>query len=181
MGIEYNISFYNIYNSIYYNNVICSLIFGFDNKIYMDIIGFISTGIDVVLAIPQIITNYQMKSADALSMIMIGCWLFGDSFKTVYYIVTNCPWQFPVCGFLQIAVNLIIICQFFYYHEGPIDILQNEFFFDYSNHKPKLTIPKEEKSDVDTNNSYNTFDDDDDKIEKGEEVLITENRPLMNK
>ena len=160
--------------------LLISLLFGFDNKIYMDIIGFISTGIDVVLAIPQIITNYQMKSADALSMIMFGCWLFGDLFKTVYYIVTNCPWQFPLCGFLQISVNLIIICQFFYYHEGPIDILQNEFFFEYGGGKPKLTIPKKDKSDVDTNNSYRTFDEED-KVERGEEVLITENRPLMTK
>lgn len=157
-----------------------TLLFGFDNKIYMDVIGFISTGIDVVLAIPQIITNYQMKSADALSMIMIGCWLFGDCFKTIYYIVTNCPWQFPICGFLQITVNVIIIAQFFYYHQGPFNILENELFFN-SNHHIKFNH-SENSSDRDTfsnsNKSYDTFNDD--YHSSQEEIIVTENKPLIN-
>jgi hypothetical protein len=134
-----------------------SLIFGFKNPTYVNLLGIISTGIEVILGIPQIITNYQLKSGDALSIIMICSWIFGDIFKTGYYIVTKCPPQFVVCGILQALINIIIICQIFYYHKGPYNFLQLEVFgFNKKNNGP---FKEEEKIlDGTSISSYDTFD-----------------------
>ena len=134
-----------------------SFIFGFKNKTYINLLGVISTGIEVILGIPQIITNYQLKSGDALSIIMITSWIFGDIFKTGYYIVTKCPPQFVVCGILQALINIIIICQIFYYHKGPYNFLQLEIIgFNKKNTGP---IKEEERIlDGKSISSYDTFD-----------------------
>ena len=46
---------------------------------------------------------------------MIGAFLIGDSFRTYYYILTKSPFQFILCGILQISINIIIMLQIIYY------------------------------------------------------------------
>ena len=88
---------------------------------------------------------------------MITSWIFGDIFKTGYYIVTKCPPQFVVCGILQALINIIIICQIFYYHKGPYNFLQLEIIgFNKKNTGP---IKEEERIlDGKSISSYDTFD-----------------------
>ena len=95
------------------------LAFGIHNKIFLETLGYISTAIDVLLGLPQIFTNYKLKSSSSLSTLMIISFLLGDSFRTYYYIVTKSPIQFLICGILQIAINLILMFQIIYYkHMG---------------------------------------------------------------
>lgn len=122
--------------------VIC-LIFGFDNIPFVELIGSISTGVEVIIAIPQIVCNYKNKSTETLSFLMIMLWLFGDSFKLIYYIVTQSVIQFIVCSIIQIALDFILIGQIFYY--------------DYCKQKkkePNGIIIKEDQKDSD---GYGTF------------------------
>lgn len=89
--------------------------FGIHNKIFLETLGYISTAIDVLLGLPQIYTNYKLKSSHSLSTLMIVSFLLGDSFRTYYYIITKSPFQFLLCGILQIAINMILMLQIIYY------------------------------------------------------------------
>ena len=111
----------NLFSFLFYSVVLGILIgfvcfiFGIHNKIFMEILGYIATGIDVFLGLPQIYTNYKLKNTRSLSTIMIASFLFGDTFREYYYIVTKSPFQFILCGFLQISINIILMIQIFYY------------------------------------------------------------------
>ena len=49
--------------------------------------------------------------ATGMSMFMVMGWLVGDIFKTGYFIFLNQPFQFVLCGSLQVTVDCLIICQ----------------------------------------------------------------------
>jgi len=111
----------HLFSYIFYSCILTIIIgficyiFGFKNEIFLEIIGYISTAIDVVLGLPQIYTNYKIKNCNSLSTVMIGAFLIGDTFRTYYYILTKSPFQFILCGILQITINIIIMCQIIYY------------------------------------------------------------------
>ena len=105
-----------------------SYLFGFDNINYIEFIGYLSTGIEVLLGIPQIIANYYGKNVQTLSLIMFMTWIFGDCFKTGYYIVTQCPIQFIICGVIQIIIDITLIGQMIYYNRGSLfNMIKGEF------------------------------------------------------
>lgn len=118
---------YIIYYILYigFLTVLC-LIFGFYNKLMMNLFGLISAIIDAIMIIPQIILNYQLKNGDSLSVVLIFSFLLGDSVRLTYYFLTKCPWQFILCGFTQVFLNMILIFQIFYYHKGPNDFISVE-------------------------------------------------------
>ena len=105
-----------------------SYLFGFDNENYIEFIGYLSTGIEILLGIPQIIANYYGKNVQALSLIMFMTWILGDCFKTGYYIITKCPIQFIVFGVIQIIIDVTLIGQMIYYNRGSLlDMIKGEF------------------------------------------------------
>ena len=111
----------NLFSFLFYSIVLGILIgfvcfiFGIHNKIFLEILGYISTAIDVFLGLPQIYTNYKLQNAHSLSTIMIASFLLGDTFRTYYYVTTKSPFQFILCGFLQVTINIILMLQIFYY------------------------------------------------------------------
>ena len=111
----------NLFSFLFYSVVLGILIgfvcfiFGIHNKIFMEILGYIATAIDVFLGLPQIYTNYKLQNAHSLSTIMVGSFLLGDTFRTYYYVTTKSPFQFILCGFLQVTINIILMLQIFYY------------------------------------------------------------------
>ncbi len=46
---------------------------------------------------------------------MVLMWLVGDLAKTVYFILRSTPAQFWLCGFFQIAVDMLILAQVRFY------------------------------------------------------------------
>jgi len=91
---------------------------------YFSVLGFLALGTEAFLATPQLWKNYQNKSsksskintflsfiATGMSMFMVMGWLIGDIFKTGYFIFLNQPFQFVLCGSLQVTVDCLIICQ----------------------------------------------------------------------
>jgi len=70
------------------------------------------------------ISNYRTKSVEGLSYAMIGSWVIGDAFKTTYFIIEvnlfltkNQPFQFIMCGSIQLMVDFIIIGQIYFYKQ----------------------------------------------------------------
>jgi hypothetical protein len=51
---------------------------------------------------------------------MIGSWVIGDAFKTFYFITQNQPFQFIMCGSIQLTVDFIIIAQILLYRKTKI-------------------------------------------------------------
>lgn len=95
--------------------IFMSKVLGFENMYFINIIGTISAFSESIIAIPQIKTNYLKRNVSNLSAMMVLLWLFGDSFKTVYYIFSLSPNQFIVCGFLQVSLDITLTFQLYYY------------------------------------------------------------------
>lgn len=53
------------------------------------------------------------------SIIMVLMWTSGDTFKTVYFLITQAPVQFWTCGLLQVVVDITILFQVYYYSRYP--------------------------------------------------------------
>ncbi|EDR22882.1 hypothetical protein, conserved [Entamoeba dispar SAW760] len=78
-------------------------------------IGGLSTLIEILLALPQIIKNYKTKNAEGLPLSTIIGWIIGDFFKTIYFIELNVPFQFVCCGIFQLICDGILVSQILVY------------------------------------------------------------------
>ncbi|RKP09839.1 PQ loop repeat-domain-containing protein [Thamnocephalis sphaerospora] len=85
---------------------------------YVETIGFLSVGIEAALPVPQAISNYQRKSVEGFSPVVLLSWFGGDLFKTIYYYATGAPLQFLICGIFQLAVDCFILGQTLAYGTG---------------------------------------------------------------
>eukprot|EP01027_Heterolobosea_sp_BB2_P001968 GEZU01002951.1.p2 GENE.GEZU01002951.1~~GEZU01002951.1.p2 ORF type:complete len:262 (+),score=72.01 GEZU01002951.1:23-787(+) len=78
---------------------------------YVELLGFCSTMIEAALGIPQLVKNHQKRSTDGLSFTLIMTWFVGDLFKTVFFIAKGMPFQFILCGAIQLTVDILILTQ----------------------------------------------------------------------
>lgn len=90
-------------------------VFGIQNKIFIEIIGYLALVIESTIGIPQIIENYKNKTTKNLSFFMIFIWLTGDTLKTLYFLKFKAPIQFIICGLFQMIIDCSIIFQINYY------------------------------------------------------------------
>lgn len=97
-----------------------SIIITFSNETYVNILGIFSTGIESLLGIPQLITNYQMKYTKNISIVMLLLWILGDSSKIIYYLYQDSPIHFIYCGEFQLVVDFLIVFQVFYYRDKEV-------------------------------------------------------------
>eukprot|EP00128_Syssomonas_multiformis_P006288 Colp12_sorted_trinity150504_noHs@10454 len=80
---------------------------------YVETLGYASTLTEATLGMPQLYANHKNRSTVGVSMGMVGGWLVGDSFKTIYFLAKGAPTQFLVCGIVQLVVDFLIINQMF--------------------------------------------------------------------
>ncbi|KAI7964976.1 hypothetical protein MJO29_003074 [Puccinia striiformis f. sp. tritici] len=81
---------------------------------FIQLIGFISLGLESTLPIPQLITNFRRKSLAGLSGMVLFGWIFGDSFKSVYLIFISTESnsiQFKICALFQLSIDILILGQ----------------------------------------------------------------------
>lgn len=52
----------------------------------MAVLGYVSTLTEIMIAVPQLYSNYVCGSVDGVSKVMIGIWTVSDIFKTIYFI-----------------------------------------------------------------------------------------------
>ncbi|OZJ03496.1 hypothetical protein BZG36_04015 [Bifiguratus adelaidae] len=82
---------------------------------FVELLGFISLGIEATVPMPQWWMNFRRKDVDGFSILILGSWFLGDSFKFFYFIYTHSPLQFILCGAIQLSVDVGIVVQFFLY------------------------------------------------------------------
>lgn len=113
--------------------LVVSNVFGFDNFYYVEFIGSLAAGVEAIIGIPQVITNYHDKSTGSLSVGMILLWLLGDSFKTVYFITNNSPVQLIYCGVFQLLIDIVIIYQIITYDKEYKKEIKNGKYHELNN------------------------------------------------
>ncbi|KAF3765054.1 PQ loop protein [Cryphonectria parasitica EP155] len=80
------------------------------------IFGCISLVAWICLLLPQLITNYKAKSADALSMGFLFIWMLGDLTNLAGALVTDLAPSAVAIGIYFCFADLILICQCLYYN-----------------------------------------------------------------
>ncbi|XP_051526311.1 solute carrier family 66 member 2-like isoform X4 [Myxocyprinus asiaticus] len=90
-----------------------------DSVLFVESLGFLAVFTEAMLGTPQLYCNYQNKSTEGMSIKMVLMWTSGDSFKTVYFLLTQAPMQFWICGLLQVCVDIAILFQVYYYSRYP--------------------------------------------------------------
>ncbi|EMP35203.1 PQ-loop repeat-containing protein 1 [Chelonia mydas] len=61
----------------------------------------------------------RLKNIRILCVKMVLMWTSGDTFKTVYFILNQAPFQFSICGLLQVFVDMAILLQVYFYSYYP--------------------------------------------------------------
>jgi uncharacterized protein with PQ loop repeat len=95
-----------------------SIIFSFDNVIYVESLGTISSFLESLLVLPQIVAIYKVKSTKNLSYILVLCWFLGDSMKTYYFYISSAPIQMLLSGFWQLILNFVVLFQIIKYRNN---------------------------------------------------------------
>uniref|UniRef100_A0A3P9J5V0 Solute carrier family 66 member 2 n=1 Tax=Oryzias latipes TaxID=8090 RepID=A0A3P9J5V0_ORYLA len=90
-----------------------------DSTLFVETLGFLAVFTEAMLGTPQLYCNYQNKSTEGMSVKMVLMWTSGDTFKTVYFLLTQAPVQFWTCGLLQVLVDFAILFQVYYYSRYP--------------------------------------------------------------
>lgn len=85
--------------------------FFIDNKPFMDAVGYCALLTEAMLGLPQVIKNCRNRSVEGMSLVMVLLWLGGDIYKATYFIINDSPFQFWLCGLLQITIDLLILFQ----------------------------------------------------------------------
>ncbi|CAL9691237.1 unnamed protein product [Knipowitschia caucasica] len=90
-----------------------------DSALFVESLGFLAVFTEAMLGTPQLYCNYQNKSTEGMSIKMVLMWTSGDTFKTGYFLLTQAPVQFWICGLLQVFVDFAILSQVYYYSRFP--------------------------------------------------------------
>ena len=86
--------------------------------LFGQMIGLFALCTESLLGFPQVYSNWSKKSVEGLSVSMVGMWFLGDFSKTCYFIIEKQPFQFILCGAIQLTVDIILIIQIIYYGKG---------------------------------------------------------------
>ncbi|NXW60853.1 PQLC1 protein, partial [Eurystomus gularis] len=90
-----------------------------DSSLFVEMLGFLAVFTEAMLGVPQLYRNYQNRSTEGMSVKMVLMWTSGDTFKTVYFILNQAPFQFSICGLLQVFVDIAILLQVYLYSYYP--------------------------------------------------------------
>uniref|UniRef100_A0A8D0KS36 Solute carrier family 66 member 2 n=1 Tax=Strix occidentalis caurina TaxID=311401 RepID=A0A8D0KS36_STROC len=90
-----------------------------DSSLFVETLGFLAVFTEAMLGVPQLYRNYQNRSTEGMSVKMVLMWTSGDTFKTVYFILNQAPFQFSICGLLQVFVDIAILFQVYLYSSYP--------------------------------------------------------------
>ncbi|XP_010081458.1 PREDICTED: uncharacterized protein LOC104468880 [Pterocles gutturalis] len=90
-----------------------------DSSLFVETLGFLAVFTEAMLGVPQLYRNYENRSTEGMSVKMVLMWTSGDTFKTVYFILNQAPFQFSICGLLQVFVDIAILLQVYLYSHYP--------------------------------------------------------------
>ncbi|CUG90193.1 transmembrane protein, putative [Bodo saltans] len=81
------------------------------------IAGYLSLGIEATLVTPQLLLNFQRRSTEGLSWLLVVTWCVGDVVKMIFFVVESQPAPFVVCGTFQIGCDAIVLLQLWWYRD----------------------------------------------------------------
>ena len=111
------IEFYKFYFFIILTMLLCLLIFGVENKIFIKIIGYLNLILEMVCSLPQIIEMHRTKNQRNISKIMVIFWFCGNLLKIYYNYYNNSPLILLIGSYIQVFFNTILIGQLIYYYQ----------------------------------------------------------------
>ncbi|XP_029552118.1 PQ-loop repeat-containing protein 1 isoform X1 [Salmo trutta] len=86
-----------------------------DSVLFVEGLGSLAMLFDAILGVPQLLQNFHNHSTRGMSVKMVLLWTAGDIFKTAYFVMNDSPFQFWVCGAVQILIDVAILLQVLYY------------------------------------------------------------------
>lgn len=100
--------------------VFCSLLtfLLIKSTIFVETLGLVALLSEAMLAVPQLVKNFQYKSTEGMSVLMVLMWMVGDVFKTTYFVLREAPAQFWICGGLQVFIDILILYQVYLYRDS---------------------------------------------------------------
>ncbi|KAG8442292.1 hypothetical protein GDO86_011186 [Hymenochirus boettgeri] len=90
-----------------------------DSPLFVELLGFLAVFTEALLGVPQLYRNYQNYSTEGMSIKMVLMWTSGDTFKSAYFVLNQAPFQFTICGLLQVFVDIAILLQVYIYSAYP--------------------------------------------------------------
>lgn len=78
---------------------------------YNTILSYFSLGLESSLPLPQFLSNQSRRSLAGFRISVLLGWLFGDGFKTGYFIINSSPLPFLIGGIFALAIDLAIVAQ----------------------------------------------------------------------
>uniref|UniRef100_A0A8C8JUK0 Solute carrier family 66 member 2 n=2 Tax=Oncorhynchus tshawytscha TaxID=74940 RepID=A0A8C8JUK0_ONCTS len=85
-----------------------------DSVLFVEGLGSLAMLFDAILGVPQLQQNFNNHSTRGMSVKMVLLWTAGDIFKTAYFVMNDSPFQFCVCGAVQILIDVAILLQVLY-------------------------------------------------------------------
>uniref|UniRef100_A0A914DX07 Solute carrier family 66 member 2 n=1 Tax=Acrobeloides nanus TaxID=290746 RepID=A0A914DX07_9BILA len=82
---------------------------------YVETLGMVALFTEACLGLPQLFRNFTRRSTQGMSVKMVSMWLIGDLGKTAYFLWRSSPAQFWICSSLQITIDILILCQVYFY------------------------------------------------------------------
>ncbi|KAI8139378.1 hypothetical protein BJV82DRAFT_627040 [Fennellomyces sp. T-0311] len=94
-----------------FTTVIAVLFQILDNAWFIETLGVVSLGIESTLPLPQCVSNFKRRSTEGFSAVVMATWFLGDGFKLFYFLYTQAPLQFDICGAVQLTIDSLIVMQ----------------------------------------------------------------------
>lgn len=111
LGKCYNFSAHPPSYSLFTHRHIKS-IFNYIHLIYQCCCCYCCMFSNVTPGAPQFLRNFNNKSTQGMSIVMVVFWTIGDMFKTGYFVARSAPTQFWICGTLQVSSLPTIVSAF---------------------------------------------------------------------
>ena len=92
-------------------------VFGIENKLYADVLGYTNIILETICSLPQIIEMCRTKNQRNISKMMVLLWFCGNLIKIYYNYYNNCPMILIIGGYIQVYFNIILIGQLIYYYQ----------------------------------------------------------------
>ena len=92
-------------------------VFGIENKLYADVLGYSNIILETICSLPQIIEMCRTKNQRNISKMMVLLWFCGNLIKIYYNYYNNCPMILIIGGYIQVYFNIILIGQLIYYYQ----------------------------------------------------------------
>jgi PQ loop repeat len=82
-------------------------------QLFVAALGVAAVGAETLIAVPQLVRNYERKETEGVSAVMVLGWLLGDLCKGAYYAVAGAPTQFIYGAVLQLCTDVAVTAQLF--------------------------------------------------------------------